>query len=88
MDKEVEIYACMNMMPCYSAPRKEEILPFATTQTDPEGIMLRGISQTLHAPYVKPKKKEKVKLLEKWFLGLEDGGNTDGRKGVQTFRPE
>lgn len=42
--------------------------------------MLDGISQTLHAPYVKPKKKEKVKLLEKWFLGLEDGGNTDGRK--------
>ena len=87
MDK-VEIYACIYVMPCYSALRKEEILPFATTQTDPEGIMLRGRSQTLHAPCVKPETKEKVKLLEKWFLGLEDGGNTDGRKGVQTFRPE
>ena len=30
----------------YSATRKKEILPFLTTWMDPEGIMLREISQT------------------------------------------
>ena len=49
--------------------------------TDLEGIMLSGISQTLHVPYVKSKKKEKVKLLEKWSLGLEGGETQMAEKG-------
>ena len=33
-------------MAYYSAMRKKEVLPFASTWTDPESIMLREISQT------------------------------------------
>ena len=44
MDKDVvyKIY----MMEYYSAMRKNEILPFATTCTDLEGISLNEIRQT------------------------------------------
>ena len=33
-------------MECYSVIKKDEILPFAATQMDLEGIMLSEISQT------------------------------------------
>ena len=35
----------VNTMEYYSTLRKKEILPFATTWMDPEGIMLSEISQ-------------------------------------------
>ena len=43
MDKE---NVCINTMGYYSALKKNEILPFATTWMDLEGIMLSEISQT------------------------------------------
>ena len=36
----------MYTMECYSAIKKNDILPFAATQMDLEGIMLSEISQT------------------------------------------
>ena len=44
MDKEYAVY--IYTMECYSAIKKNEILPFATTWIDLEGIMLSEISQT------------------------------------------
>ena len=38
--------ACIYTMKYYSAIKKNEILPFATTWMDLEGIMLSEISQT------------------------------------------
>lgn len=39
-------YTCICPMEYYSTIRKEEILPFVTTQMKLEGIILREISQT------------------------------------------
>ena len=39
-------YICIYTMDCYSAIKKNEILPFATTCIDLEGIMLSERSQT------------------------------------------
>ena len=39
---DTHIYVCV----CYSAMKKDEILPFATTWMDMEGIMIREISHT------------------------------------------
>ena len=45
MDKENVVY--INTMEYYSAIKKNETLPFATTWMDLEGIMLSEISQTV-----------------------------------------
>lgn len=44
MDKENKL--CTNTHEYYLAIKKKEILPFATTQTDFEGIMLSIVGQT------------------------------------------
>ena len=47
-------------MDCYSAIRKNEILPFVTTWMDLEHVMLSGISQTDNIN-VESKKQNKIK---------------------------
>ena len=44
MDKEKVV--CTYTMEYYSAIKKKEILPLATTRMDNEGVMLSEISQT------------------------------------------
>ena len=39
-------YIYIYLMECYSAIKKSEILPFATTRMDLEGIMLSAVNQT------------------------------------------
>ena len=46
MDKEDVVHLIQYTMEYYSAIKKNEILPFATTWMDLEGIMLNKISQT------------------------------------------
>ena len=46
MDKDDVVYICMYTMEYYSATKKNEMLPFAATWMDLEGIMLSEISQT------------------------------------------
>ena len=46
MDKEDVIYLPIYTMEYYSAVKKKEILPFATTWMDLEDIMLSKISET------------------------------------------
>ena len=41
----------MDTMECYLAIKKNEILPFATTWTNLEGIMFSEISQTVKDKY-------------------------------------
>ena len=45
MDKEDVIYLPIYTMEYYSAVKKKEILPFATTWMDLEGIMLSETSE-------------------------------------------
>ena len=45
MDKEDVVYIHIYTMEYYSAVKKNEILPFATTWMELEGIMLSKISQ-------------------------------------------
>ena len=45
MDKENVVYTHTHTMEYYSAIKKNEILPFATTWIELEGIMLSEISQ-------------------------------------------
>ena len=45
-DKWIKDMWCMYTMEYYSAVKKNEILPFATTWMDLEGIMLSEISRT------------------------------------------
>ena len=49
MDKEDVVYTCT--MEYYSDIEKNEILPFATTWMELEGIMLSEISQSEKAKY-------------------------------------
>ena len=51
MDKEDVIYLPIYTMEYYSAVKKKEILPFATTWMDLEGIMLSEVSQTEKGKY-------------------------------------
>ena len=45
-DEWIKKMWCIHTMEYYSAIKKNEILPFAATWMDLEGIMLSGISQT------------------------------------------
>ena len=72
MDKEIVIHK--HTLKCFSAIKKMEILPFGTTQTDLNSIMLSEVSQrktnTVWSHlYMKSKKKKmqrkKPKLIEK-----------------------
>ena len=63
MDKAVvitRIYAYGGLLFSHEERRNSAIC-----NTDLEGIMLSGISQTLHVPYVKSKKKGKGQTLRK-----------------------
>ena len=55
MDKEdvryTHTHTCTHTMEYYSAIKKNEILPFAATQMDLEGIILSEISQTEKEKY-------------------------------------
>ena len=46
MDKEDVVYTHTHALEYYSAIKKNEILPFATTWKNLEGIMLSEVSQT------------------------------------------
>ena len=45
-DEWIKMMWCIYTMGYYSATKKKEILPFATTWMDLEGIMLSEVSQT------------------------------------------
>ena len=44
MDKEKNTHTHIHTVECYSAIKKNEILPFATTWMDLEGIVLSEVS--------------------------------------------
>ena len=50
-DEWIKKMWCIHTMEYYSAIKKNEILPFAATWMDLEGIMLSGISQTEKQKY-------------------------------------
>ena len=49
--RKCDTHTHMHTMECYSAIKKKEILPFATTWVDLEGIMLSEISQAERDKY-------------------------------------
>ena len=75
MDKEdVYIYT----MEYYSAIRRKQILPFAITWRELEGIMLSEISQA---------EKDKYQMIS-LICGVEEQSNTEGTKQQQNHRTQ
>lgn len=70
----------------YPATRKENILPFATTEMDPEGIMQCEVSQIktgkCYLPFSVESEKCQTKNTVKWWLP-GDGGVKTGVKGLK-----
>ena len=51
LEKEILVHIYMCVCVCYSAMKKDEILPFATTWMDLDGIMLHEVNQTKNDKY-------------------------------------
>ena len=79
MDEQIKkwyIYA----MEYYSAMKNEEILPFATTQMDLEGIMISKVSQTekdntLFSNFYGESEKNELMETENRLVVARGGGN-------------
>ena len=63
----------------YSAIRKKQILPFATTWMELEGIMLSEISQA---------EKDKYQMISLFLWSIRTKKKTEGTKQQQTHRTQ
>ena len=93
MDKENVVYILTFTMEYYSAIKKNEILPHVTTWMDPEGIMLKEISQrktnTVGSLFMWNLKENKqinktIGRCRRWAVGGQAGKTCEGGQKEQT----